>query len=156
LLLFLFQSYLEGWSWFAENIPIASAIFLGSLVWILLLALLTQTLSAWVKWLIAARAALLAIFFIPTAFAEFVNELFQTRWGHLVDLRASIFNVWAGLFGTFVQQTGQAREFRNGRVVSEVLMSEPPLWASWFMLFLICAFCLWLLTRKVKAYEVVK
>src|ERR1041385_205352 len=50
LILFLLQSYLEGWSWFSANIPTASAIFLGSLVWIVLLALLTQTISAWVKW----------------------------------------------------------------------------------------------------------
>src|SRR2546422_7066765 len=28
LILFLLQSYLDGWSWFSENIPIASAIFL--------------------------------------------------------------------------------------------------------------------------------
>src|ERR1700730_4886028 len=74
LLLFLFQSYLEGWSWFVENIWMASAIFLGSLVWILVLALLSQTISAWVKWRVAARAALLGIFFIPTAFAEIVNQ----------------------------------------------------------------------------------
>src|SRR2546430_10600850 len=40
LLLFLFQGYLEGWSWFAENIWMASAIFIGSLTWILVLELL--------------------------------------------------------------------------------------------------------------------
>ncbi len=68
LLLFLLQSYLEGWSWFADNIWIASAIFISSLVLILLLALTSQAISAWVKWLVAARAALLAAFFIPTAF----------------------------------------------------------------------------------------
>src|SRR3989440_10390141 len=50
LLLFLFQGYLEGWSWFGENIWMASAIFIGSLTWILVLALLSQTISAWVKW----------------------------------------------------------------------------------------------------------
>ena len=156
LLLFLFQGYLEGWSWFAENIWMASAIFIGSLTWILVLALLSQTISAWVKWRVAARAALLGIFFIPTAFAEIVNEVFLTRWGHIVDLRALFANVWAGLFGLFVRQTGEFQEVRNGRVIREVIMNEPPLWASWFALFLICALCLWLLSRKVKAYEVVK
>src|SRR5712692_9557653 len=156
LLLFLFQGYLEGWSWFVENIWMASAIFLGSLVWILVLALLSQTISAWVKWRVAARAALLGMFFIPTAFAEIVNQFFQTRWGHIVDLRALFANVWAGLFGLFVRQTGEIQEYRNGSIVSEVVMNEPPLWASWFALFLICALCLWLLSRKVKAYEVVK
>src|SRR5436305_11382463 len=90
LILFLLQSYLEGWSWFSANISIASAIFLGSLVWILLLALLTQAISAWVKWRVAARAALLGVFFIPTAFAEIINQIFETRWGQIIDLRALI------------------------------------------------------------------
>ena len=156
LILFLLQSYLEGWSWFADNIWIASAIFIGSLVWILLLALMSQAISAWVKWLVAARAALLAAFFIPTAFAAIVNEIFQTHWGHIFDLRALIGNVWSGLFRTFVGQTGEQEQIRNGRLIRQVIMSEPPLWASWFVLFLICALCLWLLSRKVRAYEVVR
>ena len=101
-------------------------------------------------------AALLAAFFIPTAFAAIVNEIFQTRWAHIFDLRALIGNVWSGLFGTFVRQTNEQEQFRNGRLVRQVVLSEPPLWASWFMLFLICALCLWLLSRKVRAYEVVK
>jgi ABC-2 type transport system permease protein len=156
LILFLLQSYLEGWSWFSENIPIASAIFLGSVVWIILLALLTQTISAWVKWRIAASAGLIGLFFIPSVFAEILNQLLETHWGHIISLAALIQNVWAGLFGTFVRQPSEVTRMRNGRVLSSVLMSEPPLWASWMMLFLICALCLLLLSRKVKAYEVVK
>jgi ABC-type transport system involved in multi-copper enzyme maturation permease subunit len=156
LLLFLFQSYLEGWSWFAENYWMASAIFLGSLVWILLLALMSQTISAWVKWRFASMAAMLGLFFIPSVFAGVINATLQTHWGNIISLSALIGNVWSGLFGLFVRQVGEGSEFRNGRVVTEYLMSEPPLWASWLVLFLICAFCLWLLSRKVKAYEVVK
>jgi len=155
LLLFLLQSYLEGWSWFSDNIPIASAIFLGSLVWILLLALLTQTISAWVKWSVAARAALIGLFFIPSVFGTIVNQMLATRWGNLLSISALIKNVWAGLFGTFVRQVTDIQQFREGAIRS-VVMTEPPLWASWMMLFLICALCLWLLSRKVKAYEVVK
>jgi len=156
LILFLLQSYLEGWSWFVDNIWMASAIFIGSLVWILLLALMSQAISAWVKWLIAARAALLGLFFIPTIFAAIVNEIFQTRWGHIFDLRALIGNVWAGLFGTFVRQGTERGEFRRNGIVTQIVFSEPPLWASWLVLFLICALCLWLLSKKVRAYEVVK
>jgi len=156
LILFLLQSYLEGWSWFSENIPIASAIFLGSLVWVLLLALLTQTISAWVKWRIAASAGLIGLFFIPSVFAAILNELLLTHWGNLISLSALMQNVWAGLFGTFVRQATQIRAVRGGQVISSALMTEPPLWASWAMLFLICALCLLLLSRKVKAYEVVK
>lgn len=156
LILFLLQSYLGGWTWFSENLWIASAIFIGSLVWILLLALMTQAISAWVKWRMAARAALLGLFFIPTVFAAVINEIFQTRWGHLFDLRALIGNVWAGLFGTFVREVAEDRQFRNNQIVVTAFRTEPPLWASWLILFLICAFCLWLLSRKVRAYEVVK
>src|SRR5467141_3134371 len=119
LLLFLLQSYLEGWSWFADNIWIASAIFISSLVLILLLALLSQAISAWVKWLVAARAALLGAFFIPTAFAAIVNEIFQTHLGHILDLRALVGNVWSGLFGTFVRQVGEQEQFRNGRMINQ-------------------------------------
>src|SRR5438128_9488038 len=106
LLLFLFQSYLEGWSWLSHNTWIASAIFLGSLVWILLLALLTQTISAWVKWRLAASAGLIGLFFIPSVFAAILNEMLATHWGNILSLGSLIRNVWAGLFGTFVQQVG--------------------------------------------------
>jgi ABC-2 type transport system permease protein len=156
LILFLLQSYLEGWSWFSANISIASAIFLGSLVWIVLFALLTQTISAWVKWRLAASAALIGLFFIPSVFALFVNEGLQTHWGNIMSFGALLRNVTAGLFGTFVRQAGEVREMRRGVIIRQVLMTEPPLWASWLMLFLVCALCLLLLSRKVKAYEVVK
>jgi ABC-2 type transport system permease protein len=156
LILFFLESYLEGWAWFSANVPIASAIFLGSLVWIVLLALLTQTISAWVKWRLAASAGLIGLFFIPSVFAAILNEMLDTHWGNILSLGLLIQNVWAGLFGTFVRQASIARETRRGVVVSEVFRTEPPLWASWLVLFLIRALCLWLLSRKVKAYEVVK
>jgi len=155
LLLFLFQSYLEGASWFVNNLSLASAIFIGSVVWILLLALLSQAVSALVKWRVIASAALLGIFFIPSVFGEVINQLFLTRWGNIISMGALIKNVTAGLFGTFVRASGHFTDW-DGRVGREIIVYEPPLWASWFVLFLICAICLALLSRKVKAYEVVK
>jgi ABC-2 type transport system permease protein len=154
LLLFLFQSYLEGWSWFVENLRIAGAIFVGSWVWILLLALLSLAVSSWVKWRIAASAALIGIFFIPSAFGEAINGIFVTRAGHIISLPMLISAAWSGLFGTFVRQTGRMRGFSQGRRLF-VDLFEPPLWASWLMLVAIGAFCLLLLYRKVRAYEVV-
>jgi ABC-2 type transport system permease protein len=155
LLLFLFQSYLEGASWFVNNLSLASAIFIGSVVWILLLALLSQAVSALVKWRVIASAALLGIFFIPSVFGEVINQLFLTRWGNIISMGALIKNVTAGLFGTFVRASGHFTDW-DGRVGREIIVYEPPLWASWFVLFLICAICLALLSRKVKAYEVVR
>lgn len=154
LLLFLFQSYLEGFTWFRSNLWIASAIIIGGVVWALLLALLSQTVSALVKWRVIASAALLGIFFIPTVFGEFINEVFQTRWGHIISLGALMKNVTAGLFGTF--ERASVIRVRDFSEVVEVTLLEPPLWASWMVLFLVCAVCLALLSWKVKAYEVVR
>ena len=155
LLLFGFQSYLEGATWFVDNLWIAGAIFISSVVWILLLALLSQAISALVKWRVVASAALLGLFFIPSVFGEVVNQLFRTRYASIISINANIRNVTAGLFGTFERVTTFARDF-DGEFVNRVSLTEPPLWISWLVLFLICALCLALLSWKVKAYEVVK
>jgi ABC-2 type transport system permease protein len=155
LFLFAFQAYLEGAGWFASNISIAGAILMLSAVWILLLALLSQAVSAVVKWRVIASATLLGIFFVPSIFGGVVNGLFLTRWGNIISPIALMQNVSSGLFGTFVQVAGQIslRDAEGGR---EIMLTEPPLWVSWLVLFLVCAVCLALLSRKVKAYEVVK
>lgn len=155
LLLFFFQSYLEGFAWLKANLWLASAIFMGSFIWILLLALISQTISALVKWRVVASAIMLGLFFVPSAFGVFVNEVFRTRIGNLFSFVALMTNVSSGLFGTFVRTNTIIRTNMNG-VITPITVSEPPLWASWTVLFLICAVCLGLLSRKLKAYEVVK
>jgi ABC-2 type transport system permease protein len=152
LLVFFFHAYLEGWNWFTQNIRMAGAIFLGSWIVILLLALLTLALSAWVKWRLAASAALIGVFMIPSAFAAALNDIFQTHWWHIISLPNLIKNAWAGLFGVFVRQTGSMRVGRRATIP----LFEPPLWGTWLMLIAICAFCLFLLVRKIRAYEVVR
>jgi|SRR5687767_3202149 len=154
LLMFLFQSYLQGGRWFIDNLWIAVAIFIASVVWILLLALLSQAISALVKWRVIASATLLGLFFIPSVFGEVVNVLFRTRWGNLISLGALTRNISAGLFGTF-EPAATVITGMDGEVISRVLLSEPPLWASWAALFVVCAICLAILSAKVKAYEVV-
>ncbi|MEO8433707.1 MAG: ABC transporter permease [Pyrinomonadaceae bacterium] len=155
LLLFFFQSYLGGARWFVDNIWMVSAIFLSSFVWILLLALLSQAVSALVKWRVVASAALLGIFFVPSVFGEVINQIFMTRWGNLISLGALTRNVTAGLFGTFVRTTGRITDV-DGEVIRDIAMNEPPLWVCWAALFIISAICLALLSNRVKAYEVVR
>ena len=157
LLMFLFQSYLQGFEWFRSNLWIASAIVIGGLVWILLLALLSQTVSALLKWRIVASGAMLGLVFIPSVFATVVNFIFQTHWANIISLFALMANVTAGLFGTFDRVGGrfQVTDF-NDNVVREVLLLEPPLWACWAALFLFSAACLAILHWKIKAYEVVR
>jgi ABC-2 type transport system permease protein len=157
LLMFLFQSYLQGFDWFRSNLWIASAIVIAGLVWILLLALLSQTLSALLKWRIVASGAMLGLVFIPSVFATIVNFIFQTAWANVISLFALMANVTAGLFGTFDRVSGriEVTDF-DDNVVREVLFLEPPLWVCWAALFVFSAVCLAILHWKVKAYEVVR
>jgi len=152
LLMFLFQSYLEGFTWFRDNWWLASAIVIAGIVWVLLLSLLSQTVSALLKWRIVASAAMLAIVFIPSVFGSvFINILFRTKKGDLISLFALMGHVTSGLFGTFDRVAGRFMDFDG-----EVVIMNPPLWACWTALFLFSAACLALLSWKVKAYEVVK
>jgi len=155
LVLFLFQAYLEGAGWIVSNLWIAGAIVIGTTVWILLLALLSQAVSAVVKWRVIASAALLGILFIPSVFAAMVNNIFLTRWANIISVDASMRSIMSGLFGTYVRSAGYVVDFENG-VARQIVLNEPPLWCSWAALFLLCAICLAVLSRRVKAYEVVK
>lgn len=157
LLMFLFQSYLEGFTWFRSNLWIASAILIAGFVWIVLLALISQTLSALLKWRIVASGAMLALVIIPVAFVGIINFIFMTRIGNLFSLVTLMTNITQGLFGTFDRVTGRVViDAFDGGPGREILMIEPPLWSSWAMLFVFCAICLAILNWKVKAYEVVK
>lgn len=157
LLMFLFQSYLEGFAWFRANLWLASSIVIAGIVWVLLLALLSQTVSALLKWRIVASAAMLGIVFIPSVFGSvFINILFQTKLGDLISLFALMGHVTSGLFGTFDPVAGRIPVVEFNEVVREVVIMQPPLWACWTALFLFSAACLALLSWKVKAYEVVK
>jgi len=157
LLMFSFQSYLEGFAWFKSNLWIASAIIIAGVVWILLLALISQTLSALLKWRIVASGAMLGIVIIPLAFVGIINFIFLTRIGNLFSLVTLMSNITQGLFGTFDRVTGRVViDGFDGGPGREILMIEPPLWSSWAMLFVVCVICLAILNWKVKAYEVVK
>src|SRR5688500_9133083 len=104
-LLFCFQAYLVGAGWFFNNLWLAGAILIASMVWILIPALLSQAISSLVKWRVVASGALLGLFFIPSVFGEVVNQILLTRWGSIISLSALMNNVTAGLFGLFENST---------------------------------------------------
>jgi ABC-2 type transport system permease protein len=143
LLLFLFQSYLEGAGWLGGNLWIAGAIVASSLAWIVTLTLLAMALSAWVKWRLAASCALFAVFMIPGIVALMINQLFRTWVGNIFSLsdlmRALVYHMF--------------REVPPG---FSGPMPALALWVQWAVLFFAWAVCLFVLTRKVRAYEVVR
>lgn len=160
LLIFFFQASLSGLGWLWANMWMVWSIFFGSMAWIVLLSLIALAISALVKWRVVASGAMLGLFFVPSAFGAIINELFLTRSGHLISLWATINSIWLGLFGLFEREAGSV----SGRVTTpiydnelvDIILMEPPLWASWLVFALVCGVCIWLLSRKVRAYEVIK
>jgi ABC-2 type transport system permease protein len=160
LLVFMLQAYLQGAGWLWSNLWMVGSILLGSAAWIVLLSLLSLAVSAWVKWRVVASGTLLGLFFIPSAFGQIINNMFLTRHGNLITAGMAMHNIWLGLFGRFERYAGRVRgyvqqDFGQDKYV-DITIYQPPLWAFWAVLVLICLACLWLLTRKVRAYEVVK
>jgi ABC-2 type transport system permease protein len=160
LLIFFFQASLAGVGWLWSNLWMAWAIFFGFAAWIVLLSLIALSISSLVRWRVVASGAMLGLFFIPSAFGEIVNALFLTRVGHLVSLWATMNSIWRGLFGLFERQTGRVQGTVSNPIYErqyfDIALLEPPLWISWLVVIAVCAVCVWLLSRKVRAYEVVK
>ena len=141
LLLFIFQAYLEGAGWLVHNLWIAAAIAIGSMASVIMLALLSMTLSAWLKWRIAASAGLIAVFMIPRAIGALITVMFNTRWGNIISLGAVADSINAALFRL--------------ELGPNIKLLPPPL-AAWIALGVFCALCVLLLSRRVRAYEVVR
>jgi len=137
LILFTIQASLAGWEWTKANLWIAGSLFIGLMVWILMLSLLALALSAWVKWKIAAGGLLLGVFFAGAGFGTALNSVMRTSYGSLLNLTEVMFTIWSKLF-SWPSDTGISLE------------------ASWICVAVVCAVCLWLLVRRVRAFEVVK
>ncbi|MFL6289909.1 MAG: hypothetical protein ACJ759_03345 [Thermoanaerobaculia bacterium] len=139
LLLFFFQAYLEGSGWLGANLKLGFAIFVGSWAWILFLSLMVLAVSAWVKWKPVARIALIVIFFVSIGFAGAIAGILHTSAGTLVAPWLVIGSIWSGLF--------------NIPLDGDFLPAPAAAWTSLIAGGLIC---LWLLSRRIRAYEVVR
>ncbi|HEY6332324.1 MAG TPA: hypothetical protein VI756_23570 [Blastocatellia bacterium] len=140
LALFIFQSCLEGWGWLTANLWMIAAIVVASLVWITILTLLAMSVSAWIKWRIGASAIIFGLFLIPSAVATFINALFKTGWGSLISISQVLSDATRGLF-----REPPVRIFD---------FNPAPLAADWAVLIVTAAVCLWVLSLKIKAYEI--
>lgn len=137
LALFAMQASLEGATWAWTNLWIAGSLVLSSLIWISILSLLAMALSAWVKWRIVAGALLLAVMFFGAGFGQAINAVLRTDSGYFFNLAYLMGTIWNALF----------------RADSEHAI---PVSQAWIALLLYCGVCLWLLLRKVRAYEVIR
>ncbi len=143
LLLWGLQAALEGASWGVANLRSAAALVIGSWVWMIVLGLLALAISAWVRWRPVAGFCLLLVFFGGIFFARAIELLFNTEWGYLFDLHHTIRRIWTDLFAT-------PAPFFFGRPL------DLPIWSSWAALAILLGLSLLLLSRRIRAYQVVK
>lgn len=136
LLLFLIESTLSGPKWMWDNLFIAGAIFFGCWILIIVLSLLALALSAWVKWKPVAGALVLGVMFLGAGFGAALNNIMRVSFGTLLSIPGMLQVIWESLF-----RLEPKTEFAP--------------WAAWVGLTAIAAACLWLLSRKLRAYEVV-
>ena len=78
-----------------------------------------------------------------------INGVLRTQWGNLLNLSHLIGAVWASLFE-------QPMHRGTGAVFFRVHGDETPIWCCWVSLLVICGFCLYLLSRKIRGAEVVR
>jgi ABC-2 type transport system permease protein len=139
LLLWVIQASLAGGAWWRENLWIAWAIFAASWLWIVVLSLLAITMSAWVKWRMAATGLLVGIFFFSAGLAEAVNQVLDTKRGSMFNLVESIETIWGALFRSRLES-----------------FARMPVSDACLVLTGVTAVCLWMLSKKIRAREVVK
>lgn len=137
LALFGIEASLSGATWAWNNGHFAWGMFAGFMLWILFLTLLALALSAWVRWKVVAGGLLLACMFVSAGFAAAFNAVLRTTVGHYVDPAVLIATIWAHLMDAPVEigiSTFQA---------STALLC-------------MCAGLVYILQKKVRAYEVVR
>jgi ABC-2 type transport system permease protein len=150
LLCFALQGYLEGWQWMKDNARLASGMFFGAWLWILMLALLALALSAWVKWKPAAGGLMFGVFFVGSAFGAVINAVQRTTWGNIFNIGHLVGVVWVQLFEGSNRTTNGAVFFRA------TAGEELPLWTCWMALAALSLICLYMLARKIRGAEVVR
>ena len=135
-LLFVLQAALQGDGWWQENFRALPGMFIGFWVWILVLGLLSLAISAFVKWKPLARLVFLGSILVMSGMGESFNQLYGTWKGSFLDLNALRDTVWDQLFA--------------------VPSATMPTWSAWLGLAAVCGFSVWLLSKRLEAYEVVK
>jgi ABC-2 type transport system permease protein len=101
------------------------------------LSLIALAISAWVRWKIAAGGLILGVFFVGAGFGAAINAVMRTKNGSLIDIVQMMAVVW-----------GQLLHYdANSGITNE---------QAWMALALVSAIGLWLLSKKVRAFEVVK
>jgi ABC-2 type transport system permease protein len=137
LFLFLLQSWLAGWSWFASHAWLGVAIVGGAIIWIVTISLLALATSALAKRKVVAQTFLLGVVIFGGVAGQAVNEMFGTTVGFLFNLPVLMQCVWTVLYRIDLPTPVQP-------AVAGLALAA------------FCGLSIAVLAKKLKAFEVVK
>ena len=137
LFLFFLQSWLEGWTWFADNARIGVAIMLGAGIWITTISLLAMAASAIARRKVIAQTFLLGVVIFGSIAGQAINLMFHTKLGFVFALPELMHTIWEGLFQV-------------------PLSAQLPTSVAWVAVLGVCGISIAILARKLRAFEVVK
>ncbi|PCI78943.1 MAG: hypothetical protein COB20_05900 [SAR86 cluster bacterium] len=139
--LFFWQGYLAGGGWLGDNLHLIVASVVTSMAWILSLSLLSFAVSAWVEWKTVARLAFFGILFFSSIFGGVVTEIFGGWGGYMVNIYAGIEVIMRELY----------------RADSNLLdwMADMQIGYALLQFFLLSVISLFVLTRRIRAFQVV-
>jgi ABC-type transport system involved in multi-copper enzyme maturation permease subunit len=141
MVLFVYQCYVSPQPWAMAHLNVAFGIMAGSILWIVVLALVGLAVSAWVKWRVIATGAMFAVVFVPAGVGGIANAILRTKWGLLLNVPVVMTEIWQRLLG--------APAFMNPRL-------ELPNTAMAMMLLLASLACVAVLNARIRAREVVR
>jgi ABC-2 type transport system permease protein len=136
LLLFIEQAFLDEASWFITHWRIGLAVVLGFWLYIAVIGLMSLAISSWVKWRMVAGAILIGAPLVISGIGAAINGIFEVQWGHLLSLNQLFETVWDALLNLPGNASVSLVDAGGG-------------------LLMVSALCLYMLSRKIKACEVV-
>jgi len=136
VMLFSLQSGMAEWSWFAQNWNLGMGVFIGSLLWIMLVSLVALASSAYVRRRVTAEVLILGIIFVLPAVTKIVNTVLSVTWASLFNPMQVINQIWHWLLGATPE-------------------SGPSVLGCWLALLVMTAVLLMVLRHKLRPVEVI-
>lgn len=127
----------QGLSWLGDNSRIAFGTLVAPLLWVVSISLFALAMSAWVRWKAIAGFGMLFVVLAGFFFGYMIMGLFNTPYGAMVNV------IWV------VDRVGSS--FMGGEALSRL-----PVTGAWISLVGFLVISLFLLERKLRAYQVVR
>jgi len=99
LVLFVYQCYASPVPWTMGHLGIAVGMFVGCVVWIILLSFIGLAVASWVKWRVIATGAMFAVIFVPAGVGAIASTVLRTKWGMLLNFPVVMSELWQRLVG---------------------------------------------------------